>query len=203
MNTAISIFRRLNEEFLSNFPQFDDHGEIIEYLHTGYCDPSHERDDKDFATYTGSSFKLSSKIFFCDNTYAILDWFFMQAKMPFYQQDEARKAGIRLTQDEETLLKCLSLLGLGIDQCEGHFFDDQLMQGLHLIKKDDAIYTWVVFAVQLLVDTQRVLGRELDRCFSETQVLRKWMLATLQQTLLFDQTNNVNEYYKVRQLKEQ
>lgn len=32
MNTAIYIYRLLNEDFLSNFPQFDDHGEIINYL---------------------------------------------------------------------------------------------------------------------------------------------------------------------------
>ncbi|KAF4635177.1 hypothetical protein G7Y89_g2936 [Cudoniella acicularis] len=40
MNTAISIFRRLNEEFISKFPQFDDHGVIIDYVYDGYRNPN-------------------------------------------------------------------------------------------------------------------------------------------------------------------
>lgn len=123
MNTAISIFRRLNEEFISNFPQFDDHGEIIEYLHYGYCDPnSHKRHDKDFATYTGVNFKITSKTFFCDVTYELLRWFFMNgAEMPFYQQEQARTPGLHFTPDDEILLKCLSLFGLVISESEGDF----------------------------------------------------------------------------------
>jgi hypothetical protein len=197
MNTAISIFRRLNEEFISNFPQFDDHGKIIKYLYSGYCDPNSHKNDKDFATYTGASFKISSKIFFCDLTYEILGQFYMSDELPFYQQDQAGATGPRFTQDEEALLKCLSLFGLTISKTKGHFYNDQLIQGLHIIKKDKTIYTWIVFAVQLFIDTRRVLSKELDRCLNETHELQKWMSATLEQSLLFGRTNAVNDYYKV------
>ena len=197
MNTAISIFRRLNEEFLSNFPRFGDHSEIIKYLYNGYYDPSHEKHDQDFATYTGSNFKISSKVFFCDLTYQMIAGFFMKGRIPFYQQEQIRAAGIRLTDDEEALCKCLSLFGLVISQCEGDFYNDQLFQALHIAKKESTIYTWVVFAVQLFVDTRRVLGKELSRCFDETQEMRKWMVATLEQCLFFGQSNKVNEFYKI------
>jgi hypothetical protein len=196
MNTAISIFRRLNEEFLSNFPSFGDHSEIIKYLYNGYYDPSHEKHAQDFATYTGSNFKISSKVFFYDHTYQVIADFFMKGRIPFYQQEQVPAAGIRLTDDEEALSKCLSLFGLVNSQCEGNFYNDQLCQALHIAKKESTIYTWVVFAVQLFVDTRRVLGKELSRCFDETQEMRKWMLATLEQCLFFGQSNKVNEFYK-------
>lgn len=197
MNTAISVFRRLNEEFLSKFPQFDDHSEIIEYLYWGYYDPSHEKEDLEFATYNGTGFKLSSKIFFCANIYSILAAFYMSAEVPFFHQEAARQSGLHFAKDEEVLLKCLSLLALNNAYCNGKFFGDQLSEGLHIIQQDKKIYTWVVFAVQLLVDTRRVLGKELERCFTEAQDLRKWMSKTLQQTLDFGRTNNMNEYYKL------
>jgi hypothetical protein len=196
MNTAISIFRRLNEEFLSNFPRFGDHSEIIKYLYNGYYDPSHGKHDQDFATYTGSNFKISSKVFSCHLTYQMIAGFFMKGRIPFYQQEQVRAAGIRLTDDEEALCKCLSLFSLVISQCEGDFYNDQLFQALHIAKKESTIYTWVVFAVQLFVDTRRVLGKELSRCFDETQEMRKWMVATLEQCLFFGQSNKVNEFYK-------
>jgi hypothetical protein len=101
MNTAISVYRRLNEDFLSNFPQFDDHGEIINYSFNGYSDPNYESHDKDFATYTGSNFKLPSKVFFCDLVYEILAKFFMGGEVAFYQQDQARTIGLGLSDDEE------------------------------------------------------------------------------------------------------
>jgi hypothetical protein len=199
MNTGISIFRRLNEEFISNFPQFDDHGEIIEYIYYGYCDPnSHEKRDKDFATYTTANFKISSKAFFCDVTYELLRRFFMNgAEMPFYQQEEARTSGLHFTPDDETLLKCLSLFGLVISESKGDFYNDQLIQALHTMKRDETIYTWVVFAVQLFVDTRRILGKELDRCIHETQELQKWMSASVEQCLNFGRTNTVNNWHDI------
>jgi hypothetical protein len=198
MNTAISIFRRLNEEFLVNFPQFDEHGAIIQYLYDGYRDPSHKQHDGDFATYTGASFKITSKVFFCDLTYEILALFFMQAELPFYQQEAARATGFPLSDDEEVLYKCLSLFGLANTQFEGDFCatNDQVILALHIAKKDKVLYTWVVFAVQLFVDTRRILGKELKRCFDETQEMRKWMVKTLDQCLLHGQTNTVNDYHK-------
>jgi hypothetical protein len=120
----------------------------------------------------------------------------MSGELPFYRLDQANAAGIRLTQDEETLLKCLSLLGLVISDSGGNFFNDQLVQGLQIIGKDKAIYTWVVFAVQLFIDIRRVVGKELDRCLNESHELQKWMSETLEQSLLFGRTNSVNEFYK-------
>jgi hypothetical protein len=199
MNTAISVFRQLNEEFVSEFPAFDDHGEIIEYLSNGYCDPnSHDKHSQDFATYTGSGFKISSKIFFCDHTYELLRWFYMEAEVPFYQANE--RAALRLTDDEDILLKCLSLFGMIASKSEGNFYEDQLVKGLQLLKTnnpDENIYTWVVFAVQVVIDTRRVVGNELEQCFQEAQQIQQWMARTLEQSLLFGHTNTVNDFYKV------
>jgi hypothetical protein len=198
MNTAISVFRQLNEEFVSEFPAFDDHGEIIEYLFNGYCDPNFDKDSQDFATYTGSGFKISTKIFFCDHTYELLRWFYVAVEVPFYQAEQ--RAGSRLTDDEDILLKCLSLFGLIATKSEGNFYEDQLVRGLHLLKTnnpDEKIYTWVVFAVQLYVDTRRVVGNELERCFQEARQIQQWMTKTLEQSLLFGHTNTVNDFYKL------
>ena len=144
MNTAISVYRRLNEEFLSNFPQFDDHGEIIDYLFNGYSDSNYDSHDQDFATYTGSNFKLTSKVFFCDLVYDILTNFFMGGEVAFYQGDQARTTGLPFSDDEKVLMKCLSLFAMANANCSGKFFNDQLIQALHVAKKDKTVYTWVV-----------------------------------------------------------
>jgi len=199
MNTAISVFRRLNEEFVSEFPAFDDHGEIIHYLSEGYCDPnSHDKHSQDFTTYTGSGFKISSQIFFCDHTYELLRWFYMGAELPFYQADQ--RAELILTGDEDVLLKCLSLFGLIASQSQGNVCQDQLIKGLHHLKTnnpDENIYTWVVFAVQLFVDTRRIVGNELEQCFQEARQIQQWMTKALEQSLFFGHATDVNDFYKL------
>lgn len=65
------------------------------------------------------------------------------------------------------------------------------------MKQDEKIYTWVVFAVQLFIDTRRVVGKELDRCLNETHDLQKWMSASLEQCLAFGRTNTVNNWYDI------
>lgn len=199
MNTAIAIFRRLNEDFISDFPKFADHGEIIEYLYDGYSDPnSHDKDSLDFATYTGDGFKINSKIFFCDHTYDALRIFYMGTELAFYS--EGLRPFLRLSPDEETLLKCLSLLGSLAKEYHGDFYNDQLVQGLHILKAnnpDKIIYTWVVFAVQLFVDTRRVVSKELEQCFRDAQEIQKWMRATLMQPIRFGRSSAVNEFFKV------
>jgi hypothetical protein len=74
-----------------------------------------------------------------------------------------------------------------------------LIQGLHTLKTNNPekiVYTWVVFAVQLFVDTRRVFGNELVQCLQEAHELQKCMSAALEQSLLFGHTNVVNDYYK-------
>ncbi|TVY36175.1 hypothetical protein LOCC1_G005951 [Lachnellula occidentalis] len=198
MNTAISIFRRLNEEFVAEFPEFIDHGSIIKYLYNGYCDPnSHEENSQDFASYTGANFKVSSKIFFCDLTYEILRTFFMATELPFYK---GVRSEAHLTQDDKSLLKCLSLFGLVAVTYKGNCFNDQLIHALYLLKTnnpDKNIYTWAVFAVQLFVDTRRVVGKERVKCLDEAQKLRKWMSTALKKSVPFGQASNVNGYYQL------
>lgn len=200
MNTAMAIFRRLNEEFIAEFPDFNDHGVVIQYLYDGCCDPN--TDDKtslEFGAYSAPTFKLSSKIFFCDHTYELMRWFVMASELPFYQQEH--EAGLRLTSDEKLLLKCCSLFGLLAAQTKGNLYDDQLIQGFRILKTnnpDKNIPTWVVFALQLFIDTRRVVGTsQLSQCLNEAQQLEKWMSAALEQSLKFGETNTVNEYYKL------
>jgi len=196
MNTAISIFRRLNEEFISNFPQFDDHAEILSYLYTDYCDPN-SQDSNDFATYSGNNFKLSSKVFFCDKTHEIASNFLLgEAEIPFYQVD-VDDDFLRHTPYEIVLLKCLSLIGLPLCKSIGSCFQDQLINGIYLVKKDRKVYTWVVFAIQLFVDTRNIVGKHLDRCLNDSRQLQKWMSTTITDSLLFGKTNVVNDWYRL------
>ncbi|CZR61917.1 uncharacterized protein PAC_11814 [Phialocephala subalpina] len=200
MNTAMAIFRRLNEEFIAEFPDFDDHGAIIQFLYDGYCDPNtDEKTSVEFGAYTASTFKLSSKIFFCDHTYEVLREFVMASELPFYQQDQ--DSGLRLTSDEQVLFKCCSLFGLLAKQTDCALYNDQLIQGFRILKtnnSEETIHAWIVFALQLFIDTRRVVGdTELSRCLNEAQQLQEWMSAALQQSLKFGETNTVNDYYKI------
>jgi hypothetical protein len=54
-----------------------------------------------------------------------------------------------------------------------------------------------VFAVQLLVGTKRVVGKELDRCIQEFHKLQEWISATTKQTLRFGKTNKVKNHYEL------
>jgi hypothetical protein len=161
MNTAFAIFRRLNEEFVSNFPEFDEHVEIIAYLYNGYCDPQMEN-ASDFGTYNPGHFRLPSKVFFCDHTFEVLGIFFRGRELPMYQAH--LRSELRLSDDEKILSKCLSLLGVLAKYYQQAFLNDQLINGLSHLMNDKKIYTWVVLAIQLFVDTRRVVGKELDRC---------------------------------------
>jgi hypothetical protein len=194
MNTAIALFRRLNDDFVSDFPKFDEHRKIIEYIYNGYCDPQNGTGDN-FATYAGSGFRLSSRAFFCDHTWEVLDNFIDGGRLPFYRSN----TGLPNTDDEVALLKCLSLLSMVgqhfVDAEVELFPEDQLIKGISLVQKDKQIYTWVVFAVQLLVDTRRVVGKELDRCLQEFHKLQEWISATIKQFLQFGKTNKVNNHY--------
>lgn len=193
-NTAIAVFRRLTEEFSTRFPRFEDHGALIDFLYTGYCDQNSKKtDDGGFAAYTGHNFKLSSKTFFCQRTFEVLVGFFMANKAPFYKVE----GDLRVTPDEETLLKCLSLFGLLNATYQGELQGDLLIKGLHVMRKTGTVYTWVVFATQLFIDTRRVVGEELSRCFDETLQLHKAMSTIWEQTLQFGRTNFINDYYEV------
>lgn len=91
----------------------------------------------------------------------------MGGKLPFYQPSN----DLRLTPVEVALLKCLSLFGVVMENFNGNFYHDQLIEGLYIVRQENVVYTWVVFAVQLFVDTRRVVGPELGRCFKEAQEL--------------------------------
>jgi len=115
----------------------------------------------------------------------------MGGEMPFYQDYQA--TALRTTKDED------ALFGLIAWQTQGDFYRGQLIRALHLLKTnnpDKKVYTWVVSAVRLFVDTRRIVGNELAQCFDEAQALQKWMSAALEQPLLFSHTNTVNDYYK-------
>jgi hypothetical protein len=122
----------------------------------------------------------------------------MSSTMPFYQGKESTSR-YGPTQDEEDLLKRLSLFGLMLETYKDTetIFNDQLIRGLHIIKEKKRVYTWVVFAVQLFVDTRRVVGKQLDRSFGEAQVLQKWMSTTLEEALRFGRNATLCEYYKL------
>jgi hypothetical protein len=196
MNTAISLLRRLNEDFVSDFPQFDEHVKIITYLYDGYCDP-HNGTGGDFAAYNAVDFRVPSKIFFCDHTTELLTgWFLGEAELLFYNPNPE----LKLTKDEEVLLKCLSLLGLiAREYGDAHpaFTQDQLLKAITITQQDKKLYTWVVFAIQLLVDTRRVVDKELDRCIKEFHRLAEWISNTIKQTLKFGETNRVNTWYQI------
>lgn len=74
------------------------------------------------------------------------------------------RSELRLSDDEEILSKCLSLLGVLAKYYQQAFLNDQLIKGRPHLMNDKKIYTWVVLAIQLFVDTRRVVGKELDRC---------------------------------------
>lgn len=193
MNTAIAMMRRLNEDFVQSFPEFEQHHNVLDYLYNGYCDPQNGFGD-DFATYSTVNFRVPSKILFCDHTFELFSRFFLASEAPFFQQDRAHN----FTLDEEALFKCLSLFGFLICRYPGAFPQDQLMKGLELTKKDNKVYTWVVLAVQLLIDTRRVVGAQgLDRFMEEFHSTEKWLSSTIKQCLRFGETNEVNTWFKI------
>jgi hypothetical protein len=75
--------------------------------------------------------------------------------------------------------------------------EDELLKAISVTQKDEKIYTWVVFAIQLFVDTRRVVKKELDRCIQEFHHLQQWISATIEQALKFGETNSVNSWYKL------
>ena len=63
VNTAIAMFRHFNEEFISNFPHFGEHGNIMNCLFTKYRDPN-GKDTSAPLGYKTDHYELQTKTFF-------------------------------------------------------------------------------------------------------------------------------------------
>lgn len=194
MNTAIAMIRRLNEEFVVNFPQFEEHGDIIDYVNYRYRDPI--KDSSETVAYKTEQFEISSKIFFCNLTFQCVKHFYLgKAELPMYQT--AQRSVLKLSDDEEVLFKCMSLFGfLTLKRYEALASQDEVLRGIALLKKNRKVYTLVVLAVQLFIDTRRVLGEALDRCMRDFHQMGEWISGTIQQCHEFGRTNQVNTWHK-------
>lgn len=195
-NAAISIFRRLNEAFIANFPEFDDHGKIIDFIYERYCDPHNGAGSAGFATYKTTQFNLPSKVFFCDNTCELTKGFIGRSVLPFYQP--GTKDRLRLTDAEETTLQCLSLLRMLSANYHEVLPQDQLIQAIAHIRETRKYSTWVAFAIQLSIDIRLVLGTKgMDRSLQEVRILQNWICKTATRCQEFGHTNKVNLWYKI------
>lgn len=195
MNTAIDVFRRLNEEFLESHPQFETHGDIMDFVITEDF-PSHEE--------AGLHHPLMS--FLCEDTADLLKGFFSihAEEVPWFAPPV--EVEIVIPGEGKTLLKCLSLIGL-LDAFFGKITDqradinpvhaDQMLRAVSTMRKDRKVYTWTLFAVQLFVDTQHELGLEVARGLADLRKDGKWILQVLGEGLEMSKSNKVNHWYRL------
>lgn len=208
MNTAIDVFRRLNETFLEMFPQFSDHEDIIAYLYDSYCDPNCkttiEDGNDDFGTCEADGVRLSSRTFFCDHTLMLLKSFFYHGDFLLFIKKSEAEYGI--TEDETASLRCLSLLSLLDHAVESRSYEakhkhlmglDQLYHAIRVMRRENKFPTWTILATQLFVDTRRELKTDTSRGLQELQRDASWIIEAFEDCLEFGKTNNVNSWFHV------
>ncbi|KAF2119827.1 hypothetical protein BDV96DRAFT_595451 [Lophiotrema nucula] len=199
MNMAISVFRSLNETLVAEFPQFKSHMDVISSLWGDYrcpnLDPS--EDPFDWGTYQTDDVQLTSKSLFCDNTCGWLAKFLLGSnRRPMYRSMHPNF----LSQDEETLLRCLSLFSL-MDECSGNLkglrkpYSDNVLEAVAYIRENQTIPTWAVFAVQLFIDTRRVLRHDTSRGLRDLRDTALWLRESLNSCEEHAKYFQINEWY--------
>jgi hypothetical protein len=126
MNSAIEIYRRLNDTFLVDYPEFEDHREIIAFLNAGYFSAySLNKAAREAAATTHSinGARLSSHAFVCEATTKT----YFEAWILPWQMESRAKSVYRFDEDDETnqdkqtargemhlMLRLFTLLGLHV-----------------------------------------------------------------------------------------
>lgn len=207
VDTAINIMRRLNETFVERYPEFAEHKSLIDYLYNDYVDP-HAKDvsmseSGEYASYEGNEVRLSSKIFLCDHTTAVILQFYNIGALPMYQRHMMEGMGI--SDEEHTLLQCLSHLNIVDCQTDGIVFkekmeiclDDHILRAVRLMRVEKKFPTWAVFACQVFVDTRRELGSCLASGFQDLQEQGKWLLNTWTRCIETGKCTNINNFHEL------
>ena len=110
-----------------------------------------------------------------------------------------------VTEDEHMLLQCLSHFNIMDWQLNDHrpegsqkgiFLEDQVLQAVRIMRVERKFPTWVVFACQILVDTRRELGTQVDQGCKNLKRQGAWLMEAWNKCLETGKGNKINDFHK-------
>jgi hypothetical protein len=203
MNAAISIIEKLSNDFQGTWPQFAEtntesmHPKLINYIYQGYCnqqesstfiDVEDSQDDPFAFKHDGQVLRSSTVM--CTHT----------TDLPHSYFSNPADKNLRLSADERRLVKCLAQLGSVsfLSAEEGMPTKGDLVhKAVWNMATNGRSETWQKFAVQILWDTQRELGKMLPAGKQLLEKTSKELVAKYRIYLGTEGLDKVGERHKV------
>ncbi|KAF2241563.1 hypothetical protein BU26DRAFT_525064 [Trematosphaeria pertusa] len=188
MNSAIEIFRRLNETFLEDYPNFDDHEKIVAFLCRDKLramkqDSGNARRDRlgehDIVDDGMSLLRMT-----CASTMIILfKRVLLRPLRPgeslVYNKDRRTAIG-----EAPMILRVFTfMLDMIYDKrwrTDYVWRLDLLLAALEAARESGKALTWAVFAVQTFLDMHAQLGRVAETAFDELHKTGAWIKTSLE-----------------------
>lgn len=179
MNAAIEILRQINERFLQEYPDFEDHNHIVDFLRNGYIDAKNGagntagQDASGWYNLHGTY--LSPQSFVCQMACEYVNYYLKGSDF-----SNPRNINVDLATDVtkcrssemvqvQVLLMELALLNanevlpqeLGLDKF------NMLFAAYRASGDAGRALSWTVFAIQMFVDMRRELASDIERPFND------------------------------------
>lgn len=173
MNSAISLIERLNLELIASYPFCVSHFDMIVFFLPDMAERKQNGTILDTA-YTNGNQELSYQTFLCHLSYDFICTFV---------EGLADPSSIPLTASEVVLAKCLLQLRAVASARNPVLARDGMIRAIAEVLNTGTRPSWTVFAVQLLWDTQRELGSDIARGYTDAHNAVRWILHSVEDTL--------------------
>ena len=203
-NTAIDFVRSMEQDFLQRFPDKTDYESIMRIFYCTQCiyrgfSPTSKQRPKDPFNFEVYDLAAAAMV----PTYIVLESLqkvISPNQLPIY---EPGRLGTRDTttawteksdrekfrDDRLALVEAFPDLVLtAIMTSEFSLAEDELIRGIRQMAPGRIISLWLVFAAQCFLDTQHVLGRDVDRGHTELQRTGNAIRASITQNLRFHES---------------
>ena len=209
-NTAIDFVRSMEQDLLQRFPDKSDYESIMQIFYGAQCinrglDPASKQLPNDFFNF--EVYDLAEEVML--PTYIVLDSLqrvISPNQLPLYKPGHfgtrdtttpwTEKSDRQKFRDDQLVLMEAfpDLMLTAIMSSRFSLAEDELVRGIRQMGPGKIIPLWLVFAAQCFLDTQHVLGRDVDRGHTELRQTGNAIRASITQNLKFHQSLRVDTW---------
>ena len=209
-NTAIDFVRSMEQDILQRFPDKSDYESIMQIFYGAQCinrghDPASKQLPNDFFNF--EVYDLAEEVML--PTYIVLDSLqrvISPNQLPLYKPGHfgtrdtttpwtEKSDRMKFRDDQLVLMEAFpDLMLTAIMSSRFSLAEDELIRGIRQMGPGKIIPLWLVFAAQCFLDTQHVLGRDVDRGHTELRQTGNAIRASITQNLKFHQSLRVDTW---------
>ena len=209
-NTAIDFVRNMEQDLLQRFPDKSDYESIMQIFYGAQCinrglDPASKQLPNDFFNF--EVYDLAEEVML--PTYIVLDnlqRIISPNQLPLFKPGHfgtrdtttpwTEKSDRQKFRDDQLILMEAfpDLMLTAIMTSRFSLAEDELIRGIRQMGPGKIIPLWLVFAAQCFLDTQHVLGGDVDRGHNELRQTGNAIRASITQNLKFHQSLRVDTW---------